>query len=1200
MSRCAELNVSVVQKPVTTRPGRAGRLALTLVCGLALMCRASLANAQTADSFDPGTNGTVYTLAMQPDGKVLVGGFFTTIGGGGTGTAVRPTIARVDATGSVEAFNAGSDGNVFAIAVQPDGKILMGGDFNNLGCCDPGGVLARSKIGRVSTTGSWDQTFNPGANGNVSAIVVQPDGKILVAGNFTMIGGGGTGTTARNHIARLNADGTLDNSFDPGANGNIFAMALQADGKILVGGTFTTLGGGGTGTTTRNNIGRLNANGSLDTGFAAAADGEVGTFAMQKDGKVLIGGEFTLVDDVARGHIARLNADGTLDAAFDPGANGVVASLAIQADGKILAGGQFTTLGGGGTGTSTRNRIARVNNDGSIDATFDPGANDRANALALQSDGSIIVAGDFTMLGGGGTGTSARAHLGRITNTDAAVQTVTVNAAGTTFTWTRTGSGPEVTDTTFEVSSDGTTYTLLGIGARITDGWQLTGQSLPVNQNLLVRARGYYASGYLSSSGSIVESVVSVLIPAPPAVTTNAATGIGVTVATLNGTANPNNLSTTGSFEYGTSTAYGTTTNAQILGAGQANVSIGGGAITGLTCATLYHFRATATNSNGTTPGSDATFTTLACPPIVTPLDPSNVTATSATLNSKVNPNNAATTARFEYGTTTGYGSQSPSQAVGGGSSDVTVSADVTGLSCNTLYHFRLTATNFSTGNGSDRTFTTASCAQPTVVSISPAFGPAAGGTAVTIVGSNFSNGATVTVGGTAATGVVVVNATTITATTAAHAAGLVDVKVANSGTPSATLTNAYSYSTGASPTVTAVAPGTGSASGGVSTTITGTNFLVGAHVSFDGVAATSVTLTSATSLTATTPAHAAGVVDVVVTNPDTHTGTLANGFTYTSDSSGGGGGNGGGGGGNDPAPAPPAPPAPAVLLAPVNLVSSVSGSTVALSWSAAGSGAAPTTYIIQAGSFSGGSDLAVMPTNNTATSFVASGVGAGTYYVRVLAGNADGTSAPSNEVVVVVGNGGSSQTGVPGAPGFLSVSASGSTASLAWGASGSGGAATSYLIEAGSAPGLNDLASFSTGTPSTSLSVGNVPAGTYYVRVRGQNAAGTGAPSNEATLVIGGSGLCTSPASAPAGLTAVTVGSTVTLSWSPSAGSPTSYVIQAGSSSGASDLAVIDTQSAATTLSATAGSGTYFVRVLGKNACGVSGPSNEVIVQVQ
>src|SRR6476620_385438 len=103
--------------------------------------------------------------------------------------------------------------------------------------------------GRAQST---EAGFNPGANNAVYALAVQGDGKLLVGGFFTMLGGAVPGTTARNHIGRLNSNGTLDASFDPGANNTVYALAVQADGKILVGGDFTTLGGGGIGTITRN------------------------------------------------------------------------------------------------------------------------------------------------------------------------------------------------------------------------------------------------------------------------------------------------------------------------------------------------------------------------------------------------------------------------------------------------------------------------------------------------------------------------------------------------------------------------------------------------------------------------------------------------------------------------------------------------------------------------------------------------------------------------------------------------------------------------------------------------------------------------------------------------------------------------------------------------------------------------------------
>ena len=177
----------------------------------------------------------------------------------------------------------------------------------------------------------------------------------------------------------------------------------------------------------------------------------------------------------------------------------------------------------------------------------------------------------------------------------------------------------------------------------------------------------------------------------------------------------------------------------------------------------------------------------------------------------------------------------------------------------------------------------------PTVISITPNSGTANGGTAVTITGTGFLAGATVKLGGTAATGVTVVSSTSITATTPAHAAGAVSVVVTNSDAQTGTLTNGYTYTTSnPAPTVSAITPNSGTANGGTAVTITGTGFLAGATVKLGGTAATGVTVVSSTSITATTPAHAAGAVSVVVTNSDAQTGTLTNGYTYTTTGGGG------------------------------------------------------------------------------------------------------------------------------------------------------------------------------------------------------------------------------------------------------------------------------------------------------------------------
>jgi hypothetical protein len=200
----------------------------------------------------------------------------------------------------------------------------------------------------------------------------------------------------------------------------------------------------------------------------------------------------------------------------------------------------------------------------------------------------------------------------------------------------------------------------------------------------------------------------------PPTVVTGAATSVSQTSATLTGTANPNGASTTANFEYGLTIGYGSTTPPQSIGSATGAVAIGGGGVAGLACGSLYHFRATATNAGGTSVGSDATFTTAACPPptVVTGIA-TGISRTGATLNGTANPNGAATTAYFEYGRTVSYGTTTPVQTLGAGNSGVAIGGgSITGLICNTLYHFRAVATNTSgTTNGADATLTTVRCA---------------------------------------------------------------------------------------------------------------------------------------------------------------------------------------------------------------------------------------------------------------------------------------------------------------------------------------------------------------------------------------------------------------------------------------------------------------------------------------------------------
>src|SRR3984893_15904957 len=179
--------------------------------------------------------------------------------------------------------------------------------------------------------------FDPNANGAVRIVVVQPDGKILLGGDFTALSPNGGVAVTRNRIARLNPDGTLDTAFNPNANVSVWSIAGQAGGQVLSGGHFTSIGG-----QTRNNIARLDTTNGLADSFDPNASNIVRSIAVQADGKILAGGNFINIGGQTRVVIARLDATTGLADSFNPNANSIVFSIAVQADGKILAGGRFT------------------------------------------------------------------------------------------------------------------------------------------------------------------------------------------------------------------------------------------------------------------------------------------------------------------------------------------------------------------------------------------------------------------------------------------------------------------------------------------------------------------------------------------------------------------------------------------------------------------------------------------------------------------------------------------------------------------------------------------------------------------------------------------------------------------------------------------------------------------------------------------
>ena len=271
--------------------------------------------------------------------------------------------------------------SVSAIVVQPDGKILVAGDF------DFAGGQPRKHLVRLNANGTLDAAFNPEISDVVYSIALQPDGKILIGGFFSQVNG-----QERSRLARLNADGTLDASFNRGSDFAVpYSMVLLPDGKIIAPGSQSGVTGA---------LLRYNANGSRDTSFNGPdlSGSNVVKVLRQPDGKLLIGGPFSTVNGQPRRHVARLNADGTLDTTLQNTGNafGSVADLALQADGKIIIAGDFTPI----SGQTDRRYLARLNADGSYDTTFNPLPDNYVYVVAVQTDGKILAGGDFQVVGG--------------------------------------------------------------------------------------------------------------------------------------------------------------------------------------------------------------------------------------------------------------------------------------------------------------------------------------------------------------------------------------------------------------------------------------------------------------------------------------------------------------------------------------------------------------------------------------------------------------------------------------------------------------------------------------------------------------------------------------------------------------------------------------------------------------------------------
>jgi len=374
--------------------------------------------------------GTVYDIAVQADGKILVGGLFNSVNG-----SALPKLARFNTDGTVDAtfMTSYTSGIITQMAVLPDGKIIVYGGINTF--------QPDQAVRRLFSNGNVDVSFLAPPSSGGWDMDLQADGRIIVPSDAT--------TTPQVLLTRLLSDGSLDNSFQSnlGLNGIGYVIRALSDGKFYAGGLFTHANNIG-----RNELAKFNADGTTDAGFAplASPDPEfsnVTAIDVQPDGKVIAdldsSADFnakrfntdgsldvsfpgtssaTAIKVLTNGpiviggnlYLKRFNSNGTLDATFSASTNARVLAIAQQADGKIIIAGSFSEVD-----STPRGRIARLNSDGSLDTSFNTstGANSDINAIAIQGDGKVIIAGSFT-----GVNFEARLYIARL-NTDGSLDT---------------------------------------------------------------------------------------------------------------------------------------------------------------------------------------------------------------------------------------------------------------------------------------------------------------------------------------------------------------------------------------------------------------------------------------------------------------------------------------------------------------------------------------------------------------------------------------------------------------------------------------------------------------------------------------------------------------------------------------------------------------------------------------------------------
>jgi uncharacterized delta-60 repeat protein len=446
------------------------------------MGRVSLSSGAVDTAYLPpfSSLSSVSGIATMPNGFSIVWGDFNVVNG-----YYRPYVARMGPPGYVDlGFNSGAGPNdqVRSAVIQPNGAVVMGGDFTQVN----GG--ASHNVARFNSDGSLDTNFAiPGTGFNgyqpVQVLALQPDGKIVVGGGFTAING-----VSHPYIARLNSDGSVDSSFNASANNTVQSIVLQPDGRILVGGIFTKMDGVAAGA-----IARLNANGTLDTSFYPAdlsylLSGTVETIALQPNGQILAGGIFNTgnqsINSVPGAALIRLNADGSPDSAFNNRVAGLldlpgyvkIDAIAVQPDGGIVAAGLFSV-----NGYSNRGGVIRLNANADLDpAFFSIGTPDQeVDAVALPANGGMMFGGSFAHFDG--QYRLAYARLATTNNIQMGTLGVTVGGSGVTFSLPAPAASYPIVAVIIEQSTDGgVTFQSLGNASANSDGsWSYQGAALP-------------------------------------------------------------------------------------------------------------------------------------------------------------------------------------------------------------------------------------------------------------------------------------------------------------------------------------------------------------------------------------------------------------------------------------------------------------------------------------------------------------------------------------------------------------------------------------------------------------------------------------------------------------------------------------------------------------------------------------------------